>query len=112
MSERAPTPQRAARMRSTELREQAAQLRAFVAAGKVETFQVGEYYPGGKLKRKDGLKTRGINDHEGRRIIHEAERLELLADLTLEGMGITDKFDYEARTNTDGEAEPEQPAQT
>ena len=112
MSERAPTPQRAARMRSTELREQAAQLRAFVAAGKVETYREEARTQRGKLKRKEGLKTRGMNDHEGRRIIQEAERLELLADLTLEGMGITDKFDYEAHANTLDQAEPEQPAQT
>jgi hypothetical protein len=111
MSERAPTPQRAARRRSTELREQAAQLRAFVTAGKVETYRAEARDHRGKLKHAEGLKTRGINDHEGRRIIQEAERLELLADLTLEGLGITDKFDYETRTNTDGEAEPEQPAQ-
>ena len=111
MSERAPTPQRAARMRSTELREQAAQLRAFVAAGKVETYREEVRTHRGKLKHAEGLKTRGMNDHEGRKIIHEAERLELLADLTLEGMGITDKFDYEAHANSLDQAEPEQPAQ-
>ena len=89
----------------------ASELREFVIAGKVETYRAEARTQRGKLKHAEGLQTRGMNDHEGRKIIHEAERLELLAGLTLEGMGITDKFDYEAHANSLDQAKPEQPAQ-
>lgn len=103
------TPQAAARSRASELRNQAANLRAFVMEGKVEFFKEDLITERGKVIRKEGLKVRGMLQEEGRKLIQEAERLELLADLTLEAIGITDNFEYGTTTNTPGSPEPKQP---
>ena len=82
------TPQRAARSKAKELRAIATELREFVHLGKVETYKPESRSQSGKLLCKEGIRVEGITAIEGLRIIQEAERLELLAALTLEGMGI------------------------
>lgn len=81
-------PQRAARMRSDELKEIAANLRKFVEIGFTETYYAERRSKTGKLISKGGTKVEGMPVEEGKRIIIEAERLELLAALTLESMGL------------------------
>jgi len=85
------TPQRAARKRAYELRKWAEGIRDFVEKGKVEIYQEERRSGSGKVLRKEALKTRGMDEHEGRKLIQEAERLELLAAVTLEYLGINDE---------------------
>lgn len=85
------TPQRAARKRAKELRTWAQGLRDFVNEGKVEVYQEGKKSQRGKVLKKEGTKSRGINEEEGRKMIQEAERMELLAALTLEYLGLNDE---------------------
>lgn len=79
---------RIARKRASELREWAKGLREYVDRGKVETWRPERRSERGKLLNKDGVKFTGMSVDDGRKLIHEAERLELLATLTLESLGI------------------------
>lgn len=83
-------PQRAARLRARELREMAQNIRDFVATGQVEKWKEEQRSQRGKLLSKEGIVSVGMDKHDGQRLIAEAERLELLADLTLEHIGIND----------------------
>lgn len=82
------TPQRAARHRANQLREWAHGLREYVEEGQVESWKTEKLSKTGKVLRKGGLRSRAITDQEGRKMIQEAERLELLAALTLEALGL------------------------
>ena len=82
------TPQRAARSRANQLREAAQGLRDYVNEGQVESWKTEKLSKTGKVLRKGGARTRAITDQEGRNLIQEAERLELLAALTLEALGL------------------------
>lgn len=82
------TPQRAARARATQLRQWAKGLRDFVAEGKVENYQLERRSKSGKILRHPGTRQSALTEEKGRKLIHEAERMELLADLTLEQLGI------------------------
>ena len=82
------TPQRAARTRAKELRMWAAGLRDFVREGQTEKYQEERYNKTRKTTTKEGLKVQGMNEGEARKIIQEAERMELLADITLEILDI------------------------
>ena len=87
---RTKTPQRAARSRAKELREVAQNIRDFVAMGQVEKWKEEQRSQRGKLLSKEGIVSVGMDKHDGQRLIAEAERMELLADLTLEQIGIND----------------------
>ena len=82
------TPQRVARHRANELRNWAYGLREYVNEGQVESYKAEKLSKTGKVLRKGGLRSRAITDQEGRNMIQEAERLELLAALTLEALGL------------------------
>lgn len=82
------TPQRIARARAKELRQLAQNLREFVLEGKVETYRPEQRAQSGKILCREGMKITGVTGHEGQRIIEEAQRMELLAELTLEGLGL------------------------
>ena len=69
----------------------ASELREFVQAGKVETYKQEVKSERGKVIGKEGIRVQGITARDGQRIIAEAERLELLAALTLEGIGIREE---------------------
>lgn len=82
------TPQRAARARATQLRQWAKGLRDFVAEGQIEKYNVERRSKTGKILCHPGARSTAMTEEKGRKIIHEAERMELLADLTLESLGI------------------------
>jgi hypothetical protein len=84
------TPQRAARSRAKELREWAKGIRDFVAMGQVEKWKEEQRSQRGKLLSKEGIVSVGMDKRDGQRLIQEAERMELLAKLTLEQIGIND----------------------
>ena len=66
----------------------AQEIREYVRLGKVETWKPEVRSQRGKLLSNGGARYEGITVQDGRRLIAEAERLELLATLTLEGIGI------------------------
>ena len=85
------TPQRVARNKAKELRAMAQEIREYVRLGKVERWQPETRSERGKVIAKEGARYEGITVQDGRRLIAEAERLELLASVTLEGLGINEE---------------------
>jgi hypothetical protein len=85
------TPQRVAKRQAKEYQTMAANIREFVKNGKVETWKPEMRSQRGKLISKEGARYEGITVEQGRKLIAEAERLELLASVTLEGIGINDE---------------------
>ena len=85
------TPQRVAKRKAKELRAMAHELREFVKQGKVETWKPEVRSQRGKVISREGIRLQGITVQQGRKLIAEAERLELLASVTLEGLGIIEE---------------------
>lgn len=85
------TPQRVAKHKANEYRTMAANIREYVKNGKVETWKPETRSQRGKLISKEGVRYEGITVQEGRKLIAEAERLELLASLTLEQLGLKEE---------------------
>ena len=85
------TPQRVARNKAKELRNMAQEIREYVRLGKVERWQLETRSKRGKVIAKEGARYEGITVEQGRKLIAEAERLELLACVTLEGLGINEE---------------------
>lgn len=79
---------RVARRRASELNTWAQGIREYVERGKVESWQPERRSERGKLLSKEGVRAKGLTPDQGRKMIHEAERLELLATLTLEALGL------------------------
>ena len=79
---------RVARHRANELNTWAQGLREYVNRGKVESWRPERVSERGKLLSKEGVKVKGLTPDQGRKMIQEAERLELLAALTLEALGL------------------------
>ena len=69
----------------------AANIREYVKNGKVETWKPETRSQRGKLLSNGGARYEGITVQDGRKLIAEAERLELLASVTLEGLGINEE---------------------
>ena len=69
----------------------AQEIREYVRLGKVETWKPEVRSQRGKLLSNGGARYEGITVQDGRKLIAEAERLELLASVTLEGLGINEE---------------------
>ena len=77
------------RRKAAGYRRLAASLREFLAAGVKEKWMREGYDHKNKKPTGDRLHTQGLSVYDGRRIQLEIERLELLADLTLEEFNIS-----------------------
>jgi len=79
---------RVAARKNKELMELAQSLREFVMEGKVETYVLDHTSVNHRKTTKEHLKVTGMTEGEAWKCIHEAERLELLALLTLESVSL------------------------